>query len=413
MASFNFYLRSAADKSKENSLYLYVTISRLQRITLNTGVRVAAKNWNNKQRCFRSSAKGAPEKNAELQKMKAKVELSFMKNRDQSFDDLKIKLQSVISPIIQKTSGVPTVAQAFEAFIEDMTGVFSDNYLRGYLQVINFVQGKASINDKPNELISKQRNITIDKVGATYLNDYVRWMIAEGYLNATIKKHVKFLKKVLNVNADLYELDGSHSRVKNIKVSDNKPFWLSHDEIKLIIDHEFSSQRRQQVADEWLFRYYSSLRDQDSEQLQQHHVRVVRGVPSIDFNMMKNTRDFIMPLSDAAVEILERYDYCLPKFSNQEKNRIIKLCFQEVGLNEMVERVSTSGSRRVVNLQPKWKWVTTHTARRSFGRRWMDTVGDIETLSQYMGHSSSAVTRAYIGWELEEFASFVKQLDFT
>ena len=67
----------------------------------------------------------------------------------------------------------------------------------------------------------------------------------------------------------------------------------------------------------------------------------------------------------------------------------------------------------MVELVPKWKKVTTHTARKSFGRRWMDTIGDIESLSQYLGHSSSAVTRHYIGWQLEEYADFVRQIDFS
>ena len=412
MASFNYYLRSTKDKNKENTLYLYVTISRDQRITLNTGIKVAAKNWNPKQRVFRSSEKGSPEKNAELKKLKAKVELAFMKGRELSFDQLKLKLQGEISPVIGNKARVPLLSEAFEKFMQDMQGVYSENYLRGYQQVVNFVQGKKVLRDMPDAKKTKQRDLPITKIGSAYLADYVRWLLGAGYQNATVKKHVKFIKKVLNVNVDLYDLEGTHVKVRNIKLMDQKPFWLAHSEVRLVVDHIFSSKRMQQVVDEWLFRYYTGIRHQDSEQIERHHVRESGGKYILDFNMIKNGRDFRLPLSAAAVEMLQRYEYKLPKYSNQEKNRVIKLCFKEVGLDDLVEKVSISGSSRSVELVPKWSLVTTHCARRSFGRRWMDTVGDIEALSQYLGHSSSAVTRSYIGWEMEEFASFVEQLDF-
>ena len=67
--------------------------------------------------------------------------------------------------------------------------------------------------------------------------------------------------------------------------------------------------------------------------------------------------------------MLESYNFALPKQSQTEKNNIIKLCFKEVGLNDLVENITISGSNRMVELVPKWKKVTTHTARKKLWQK--------------------------------------------
>jgi len=46
--------------------------------------------------------------------------------------------------------------------------------------------------------------------------------------------------------------------------------------------------------------------------------------------------------------------------------------------------------------------ITTHTARKSFARNWIEKGGDITKLSKYLGHSSTTITLHYIGYENAE-----------
>ena len=176
--------------------------------------------------------------------------------------------------------------------MQDMAGVYSYDYLRGYQQVINFVLGKKVKTDQVDQKISQVRNLPINKIGSKYLQKYNQWMVAESYQNASIVKHLKFIKKILNVNADLYELDASYANVKKIKLRQSKPFWLDHSEIKLLIQYCFSNKRKQHVADEWLFRYYTGLRDQDSRQIEKHHIKKIGDTFYLDFNMLKRREIF-------------------------------------------------------------------------------------------------------------------------
>lgn len=76
----------------------------------------------------------------------------------------------------------------------------------------------------------------------------------------------------------------------------------------------------------------------------------------------------------------------------------------------MVQKVRFSGSERKVKLIPEWKMVTTHVARRTFGRRWMDLGGDIAKLSMYYGHSSIEQTTKYIGYHTKEVNDELRKL---
>ncbi|MCO6358179.1 tyrosine-type recombinase/integrase [Roseivirga pacifica] len=418
MASFSFRLNRPKDsngnlKKTEVLIQLRCTIDRVNRFDLSTGLKVVPKYWNSEKKSFRSTFQGSPEKNAQLNKLKAEVEIAYMEHRNLPVGEIKQKLLSVIHPVEVVRGGVPYLSNAIEQFMEDSQGVLNDSYLRCFIQVPNFIYGREGRHSPIDASVRRQRDVLLTKVGSDYLKKYIKWMVDAGYQNASINKHLKFIKKVLSSNSHLFDLDLTYRQVGNVKAPRKKPFWLSHDEIKLLINHKFDDKRHQQIADEWLFRYYTGLRDQDSHQLRKHHIKKLNGVYYFDFSMIKNGRDFLLPLSGAAMKVLFKYKYDLPKYTNQDKNEYIKKCFRIVGLKATVEKVTWNGATRNSELYEKWKLVTTHTARRSFGRKWMDEHGDIESLSQYLGQSSSTVTRNYIGWEMEEFSDYVKALDFS
>lgn len=109
---------------------------------------------------------------------------------------------------------------------------------------------------------------------------------------------------------------------------------------------------------------------------------------------------------------MEKYDFSIPKVSLQQKNRIIKILARRAGINRMIEVVRFSGSNRIQKVVPKWKEIATHTFRRSFGRRFMESVGDINKLSDIYGHSDTKTTEGYIGWEPQELADAINRVVF-
>lgn len=475
MASFNFLLDSPRDgegnlKKKEVAIYLWVVISRTTKIALKTELKVRPHQWNFKDKKFSRTAKRSPELNNQLDELKAEAQVVYNQNRHLTREKVKKLLKAVVSgERIDENAEVLTMSRAMEVFQADMKGRLSENYLRGIDGVINYLRGRKDKHGEDDTAVVKQRDLPLNQVGADYMTAYVKWMIDDGYENSTIEKHTGLIKNVLSSQGKDVEVDETYLKGRDVKVPRKKPFWLSKEEMALLVNHRFGwknrvnnrhimarlrecpikdperlnvilDQRRDRlrwqelydelskqmpeffstifppmvrVKDEFLFRYYTGLRQQEVDQLMPYHFRQINGIVHIDFTMLKNSREFLMPIGEEALAILKKYNYYLPKLAQQVKDRLIKECFKEAGLEGLTERVSFSGSLRTAEAMPKYEAVGTHTARRSFGRRWMETPGnDIESLSQWYGHSSSAVTRAYIGWTLDEYVDMMRKIKF-
>jgi integrase len=79
-------------------------------------------------------------------------------------------------------------------------------------------------------------------------------------------------------------------------------------------------------------------------------------------------------------------------------------------LLDVVEKVRYRGSERVVQMLPKYELITTHTGRRTFGRRWLEVGESIQGLQVYYGHSSQKQTEDYCGWKAEVITSAVDRV---
>ncbi len=88
----------------------------------------------------------------------------------------------------------------------------------------------------------------------------------------------------------------------------------------------------------------------------------------------KTAGTFIIPLLPEALEILERYQYRLPHYSNAYYNRLLKM---------------VAGRAQIqTNL-------TTHVFRRTFGQNMLDTGLPMEAVSKMLGHKTIATTERY------------------
>jgi site-specific recombinase XerD len=77
----------------------------------------------------------------------------------------------------------------------------------------------------------------------------------------------------------------------------------------------------------------------------------------VDYRSKKTDVQCVVPISAKARQLIEKNNYKFDHYSNQEANRKIKEVAAMAGINQTVEQ----GGKRA----PKFKFVTTHTARRS------------------------------------------------
>ncbi|MGL5649383.1 MAG: tyrosine-type recombinase/integrase [Clostridium sp.] len=80
------------------------------------------------------------------------------------------------------------------------------------------------------------------------------------------------------------------------------------------------------------------------------------------------------------------------------------------GFNEPIRRNRAYKILREVSVKVGIERIGTHSMRKTFGRKYYKTYGDIEELRKYFNHSNAGVTRRYIGIEQDVINNRIKKL---
>lgn len=165
----------------------------------------------------------------------------------------------------------------------------------------------------------------------------------------------------------------------------------------------------ERVRDLFMISCFTGLRYSDVRRLDK--AVIVDGVLNIE---QQKTSDAVTVAVHPIVQrIIEKYrtrgqSYPVP-LSNGRMNEVLKEVALLAGLTDNVVMRTTKGGKRVEETFPKWKLVTTHTARRSFAKNLYLTGFKLEYLSRVMGHKSLEQTVEYIGLDAIEKAAMLKE----
>ena len=94
-------------------------------------------------------------------------------------------------------------------------------------------------------------------------------------------------------------------------------------------------------------------------------------------------------------EILEKYDYHLPKISNQKFNEYIKEVFENAEFDMNTKLIRRYGKSIVEENIPFYKRVSSHTARRSFITIMLNFGVPAKIIMSITGHTSLPVFSNY------------------
>ncbi|MGB0977579.1 MAG: phage integrase SAM-like domain-containing protein [Prolixibacteraceae bacterium] len=281
----------------------------------------------------------------------------------------------------------------FDYFQEKHKNKMSEGHLRKFPQVKTHLT---------NYGVGDFKDITLD-----FYDRYIDYLSETGLSNNTVSKHLKCIiaickdaeKEGLIIPRDYMDFKGLDYRIK--------PVWLTKKEIDRVNKLTLKGSHKH-IWNDWLFKYYTGIRNSDMNQLLPEHF-VER---YIDFSSMKSRKMHKIPLHPKAYELAKSYDFSFPKYTLQYKNREVKEICKLADINTPVETVHYSSGKRIVKVRPKYELISSHTARRTFGRMVMDATKDIEKVRELLGHTSADTTRIYIGWEPEEIADAVNSVQF-
>ena len=149
--------------------------------------------------------------------------------------------------------------------------------------------------------------------------------------------------------------------------------WLTEEEVKRIEDAELSSGSLVRVRDLFIFSCYSGLAFSDLMDFRPEKIEAdSEGNKYLYGKRIKTGQEYIVLILPKAKEILEKYDYRLPKYTNQQYNHRLKDLAEEAGIDK--------------NLSSHW-------SRISFGYIALNKGVRIEVVSKALGHATISETQ--------------------
>lgn len=379
-AGLNFFLKSPKNKCKIRSLYLRVTIDGIPKET-STKRKWDVSRWDQKTERAIGTKEDARSVNYYLQSLTRqinnyKTEL-FNKN-------IPITAQRIIDHIKGNDLSRVTVVSEFQAHNDEMLALVSkgeysagthSNYVRTLSRIKEFIKFKYNRND-----------MEFRELNYEFVADFEFFLkTVRNCQNNTAMKRISIFKKIVlcAVAKEIIPSDPFIMFKKKWTKSNKKP--LSWEQLLILEQKEFSTERLTVTRDVFVFQCYTGLAYIDVYQLKKIDIQTgIDGKLWIMSSRQKSDATTDIPLLPKAIEILEKYKddpICkergsvLPVRSNQKMNEYLKeiatLCGFDCTLN-------------------------THKVRRTFASTVTLAKGvPIHVVKEMLGHSSVKQTEEY------------------
>jgi integrase len=258
--------------------------------------------------------------------------------------------------------------------------------------------------------------IHFDDINREFYYDFVQFLTVSGYSKNYIGTVIQKLKTIMGY---AYEED-KHSNLefkKNYfsKMSETISHpYLSKEELKRIETLELKDAQLDNIRDIFLVQCYTGLRIGDLLNFIRKPNFIHDG-DDIYFSIVqeKTSNPTIIPLNSIIKEILVKRNNKLPHYVHEnEINQQIKAICKRAKLDTQYTYTRTEGGNSIEYNLPKYKFICTHTARRSFCTNAYKDGMPVHDIMAISGHKSEKVFFNYIKVQVEENAKRISQHRF-
>ncbi len=256
----------------------------------------------------------------------------------------------------------------------------------------------------------KKTKLTFDNIDHEFYNSFVTHCMKT--LNLSTNSIGKLVKNIKLWMGTAHE-EGLHNnliyKMRSFKkpVEDAETIYLNEDELLRMRTTILPNRHLDNVRDLFLLACYTGVRSQDYPKLTKDSL--INGGTMLKVRTEKTDEEVIIPLHPVAKNILDKYNGTPRLISNQKFNKYIKEVCRIVGLTEMVSLTRTCGGKKVTTRKPKYEFVSSHTARRSFATNAYKAGVPSLAIMAITGHRTEKVFLKYIKVGKEEHASLVSK----
>lgn len=378
-----------------------------KRVDFSTGYRTDAKKWDEKagkvlKGCTNKLKQTASDINSALAEYEAAVNEVFK--------------------VYETENAVPSPARLRESFNEKLhSGKVKKEYT--FFEVWDmFVTALSKQNNwtvathnkfktLKAHLLRFNPRMTFEELTEKRLQQYIDFVRTERDMrNTTAVKHLKYLKTFLawaeqkgyNTNAEY------RSYKPNFKGTDGNSktiIFLSKEELETLYKFTIPANKQylDRVRDVFCFCCFTGLRYSDAYNLRASNLREGGDYGMICITTQKTADRLEIPVTRYAHEILEKYKgihfengKLLPVISNQKMNDYLKELCLLAGIDSIVTKTYYKGTERIDEAKPKYEYMSSHAARRTFVCTTLLQGIPAEVVMKITGHKSYEIMKPYI-----------------
>lgn len=222
-------------------------------------------------------------------------------------------------------------------------------------------------------------------------------------------KNIKVFMKIAFDNGDTENIAFKKSSFKTMS-EEVDSVYLNEDELQKIKSCVLPAGRLENVRDIFLIACYTGLRISDYSKITQkniiHDGRILKVLTE------KTNEEVFIPLNSHVKSLLAKYGYSVKMISQQKFNSYLKEVCELAGINEPITFYQTRGDEKIQITSPKFKLVTSHTARRSFATNAFKAGLPTISIMKITGHKTERSFLKYIKITKEENAKLIMEHRF-
>lgn len=400
MAKAKFILKEPNSKT-ETLVYLFYNY-QYSRFKYSTGEQINPKFWNPTSQRAKETKQFPeyPEFNTRLDKIENAIKNVFRRLLNDGIQPNNTLLKQEIENELSDHRLKPK-KKSFLVFVESYIKESTLNKREGTIKVYN------TTFKYLKEYSAKYKAIDFENITLEFYNHYTAFLAQEHLLSAnTVGKHIKTIKSFMNEATERGVNENLEFRKKKFKTirEEADTVYLSIKELEQFEKLKLSATPRlDKVRDLFLIGCYTGLRFSDFTQIQPENIN--NDNTMLFIRTQKTSERVAIPLHKTVRTILKKYNNKLPKaYTNQVTNVYLKEVASLANIKELIETTITRGGKVEKSVLPKFKLISTHTARRSFATNLY--IADIPAISimKITGHKTERSFMAYIRISQEENA---------
>ena len=371
-----------------------------KKIVLATGKSIPPKYWRPAKQEVHGSYTGGVEINKHLNTLKDDCLKAYERlleaNPNVSYSEIESCIRDITNG--KKPTSAPDLPTAYEQFLKEKEQQVKPLTLKKYLTLKKLLTEFAQ--KKKYRLAFERINDSFDIAFRRFLSE------DQGQVNDTISKYYDCLKVFLTWAAkkDLYSGEGH----KDFEAPRSKKdvIFLSVDELMKLYNLEGLSKKLANIRDVFCFQCFTGQRFSDIRELKWSDIKETALGSEWHLYQIKGNKPkkIVVPLFAPATRILDRHksEYArpsskvLPTISNPKTNEYIKDLCKLAGIDETTTTVQYSGKKRIEKVEPKYSFISTHTARRTFVTLSLEKGMNPETIMEITGHEDYRTMKRYL-----------------